>query len=140
MPSCKSKITSLLNHFIIAKSKQMEVIRFGITGGIAVSVQYGCYLLLLYLIKLNAPLSSIMSYLISFCLNFYLSSKFTFRSKPRKKTAVLFALSHLINMTLQSILVIIFSLLIIPQYSLLPALCICFPINYVLVRNALLSN
>lgn len=111
-----------------------EIIRFGITGAIATAIQYGLYVVFVDVVNLPATVSTVISYLLSFVCNFFLSSYFTFRSKPNTKKGLGFACSHLVNMGLQVGLVAVFQLLVGKTLALLPAMAICIPINYLLVR------
>lgn len=123
-----------------ANNKKAEIIRFGVTGVIATCLQYGLYVLFVAILHLSAIVSTVLSYGLSFCANFFLSNFFTFRTSPNGKKAVSFTASHLINLGLQTGLVAIFSHFINPKYALLPAMAICIPCNFFLVRFALKSK
>lgn len=128
--------------FSIRKSENhmAEIFRFIITGTIATAIQYGFYLLFIGVCNFTAILSTIISYCISFTANYFISNTFTFHTRPSRKNAVLFLLSHLINLGMQSLLVPIFSQHLTPAYALLPAMAICVPCNFILVRFSLKSN
>ena len=113
-----------------------EIIRFAITGGIATVLQYGIYVVFHVCIGVKAVPSTLISYAISFVFNFVMSSLFTFQEKPNTRNGVGFVLSHLINMGLQTGLVAIFKGIVGGTLALLPALAICIPVNYILVRYA----
>ncbi len=119
---------------VMGEGRLSEIIRFGITGGIATAIQYGLYVVFVDAVKLPATVSTIVSYLLSFICNFFLSSYFTFNSKPNAKKGLGFACSHLINMGLQVGLVAIFQHIVGNTLALLPAMAICIPVNYLLVR------
>lgn len=121
------------------KQKFYEIIRFGIVGIIATIIHYGIYL------TLNLIIVSWIAYSIgygtSFLCNFYLSNKFTFKTKPTIKKGIGFGLSHFINYVLQVILLSIFIKLGIPdKYAPLPVFCIAVPINFLMVRFVLKSK
>lgn len=97
-------------------------------------LQYGLYVVFVHAVKVPPVPSTLISYSISFIFNFFLSSYFTFRSRPNAKKGLGFTLSHLINMGLQTGLVAIFKGIVGPTLALLPAIGISFPINYALVR------
>ena len=84
--------------------------------------------------------STMISYAISFVANYLLSSFFTFHSDPNAKRGIAFTISHLVNMGMQTGLVAIFKGIVGPTLALLPALAICVPLNYFLVRYALKSD
>lgn len=120
-----------------SKSKYAEIIRFVIVGGIATAIQYAIYLVCLNVVIVSAQLSTIISYCISLMINFILSNVFTFKTKATTKKATGFVISHMINMGLQIMLVSAFSKIIPESYALFPAMMICIPINFILVRLSL---
>ena len=111
-----------------------EIIRFGLVGLVATALQYGIYVVFVDAVKVKAVPSTLISYSISFIANFFLSSYFTFHTRPDARKGVGFALSHLVNMGLQTGMVAIFQQIVGKTLALLPALGICIPINYLLVR------
>ena len=117
-----------------------EIIRFCMVGGLATLIQYGVYVVFVEAVKVPAVPSTMISYAISFIFNFILSSYFTFHKQPNARNGLGFTLSHLINMGLQTGLVAIFKGLTGPTLALLPALAICIPANYVMVRFAFNSK
>lgn len=133
-------ISNLIQRAKISDHKIAKVIRFGITGLIATVIQYAVYLLLLNLFSFSPVLSIVVSYLLSFLANFFLSNFFTFRTTPTKRNALYFTISHLVNLGLQTILISAFSRIINPEYALLPTLAICVPCNFLMVQFSLKSN
>ncbi|MDE7388594.1 MAG: GtrA family protein [Muribaculaceae bacterium] len=131
------QIVSAIQH---SGSKKAEVIRFGITGGIATLLQYVVYLVLVASCSMSPEVSTVVSYVISFAANFFLSNYFTFRTKPNGKRAGSFAASHAINLGMQTVLVWAFTKVMPAEYALLPAMAICIPVNFFLVRFALKSK
>lgn len=123
-----------LKELVMGQSRFSEIVRFGITGGIATAIQYGLYVIFVDAVGLPATVSTIVSYLLSFVCNFFLSSFFTFKSRPNTKKGIGFAFSHMINMGLQVGLVALFQPLVGKTLALLPAMAICIPVNYLLVR------
>lgn len=119
-----------------------EIVRFGMVGGIATVLQYGFYVVFVHAVfgGHKAVVASIISYVLSFIANFFLSSYFTFHTRPNAKKGLGFTLSHLVNMGLQTGLVAIFKEIIGPTLALLPAMGICIPVNYFLVRFAFTSK
>lgn len=114
-----------------------EIKRFIIVGSLAVIIQYLSYLFFLTWLKLSAVYSTTISYLISFIINFLLSNKFTFHTNPNTLHTLFFTLSHLINITLQTLLVAMLTLKLNPKISILVAMIICIPTNFILVRLSL---
>lgn len=111
-----------------------EIIRFCMVGGTATLLQYGIYVVFVDAVHVKAVPSALISYAISFILNYVLSTFFTFKKKPTAFNIVGFVGSHLINMGLQVGLVAIFKGLVGNTLALLPALAICIPVNYLMVR------
>lgn len=122
---------------LTGSSKKAQFVRFGISGIIAVAVQYAVYILSLNILELNPEVSVVLSYTISFAANFLLSSLFTFRSHPNTRRALRFVGCHIINLGLQTGLTATFLPLTGDQLALLPAMSICVPINFFMVRRAL---
>lgn len=125
-----------LAEMIKSRSKRAEGIRFVMVGGFATVLQYGIYVVFVHAVHVPPVVSTMISYAISFIANFFLSSYFTFRSDPNAKKGLAFTLSHLINMGLQTGFVAIFKGIVGPTLALLPAMVICVPINFFLVRYA----
>lgn len=130
------KIKTLIN----GKSRLSEIIRFGIVGGFATILQYGIYVIFVNAVHVKAVPSTLISYAISFLFNFFLSNYFTFHTSPNAKKGLGFTLSHLINMGMQVGLVAIFKGIVGNTLALIPAMAICIPCNYLLVRFALTSR
>lgn len=136
------KIKNFLKEFAESPDRRAEVLRFGLVGVFCTILQYTIYVVFLKFVLTKyiaaAPVvATMISYGISFIANFLLSSFFTFHSNPNAKRGLAFAASHLINLGLQTGLVAIFKELMNPTFALLPALVICVPTNYFLVRFAL---
>lgn len=129
-----------LKKLINGDSRLSEIVRFSLVGGLATVLQYAFYVIFVNVVHVRAVPSSMISYALSFIVNFFLSSYFTFHSRPNAKKGVGFTLSHLFNMGLQTGLVAIFKGIVGPTLALLPAMAICIPVNYLLVRFAFTSR
>jgi len=129
-----------LKALINGEGRISEIVRFGIVGGIATLLQYGIYVVFVNAVGVPAVPSTLISYGISFIFNFILSNYFTFHTNPNAKKGLSFALSHLINMGMQVGLVAIFKGIVGPTLALIPAMAICIPCNYCLVRFALTNK
>lgn len=125
---------------INSNSRFSEIIRFGMVGALATVLQYGFYVIFVHAVGVKAVPSSMISYALSFIFNFFLSSYFTFHTRPDAKKGIGFTLSHLFNMGLQTGLVAIFQQIVGKTLALLPAMAICIPVNYLLVRFAFTSK
>lgn len=129
-----------IKSFLKDDGRKAEVIRFALVGGFCTLLQYGMYVVFLHAVGVPAVVSTMISYAISFVANFLLSSFFTFHSDPNAKKGLAFAASHLVNMGMQTGLVAIFKGIVGPTLALLPALAICVPLNYFMVRFAFKSR
>lgn len=129
-----------LIRWVNSSSKLAELVRFGMVGSFCTVLQYGVYVVFAVAVGLPATVSTVISYAISFVANFFLSSLFTFKKKANPKRGLAFAMSHLINMGLQTGFVAIFNLILPKELALLPALGICIPINYIMVRFSFTSR
>ena len=110
-----------------------EIVRFGVVGVVATAIQYGIYWLLLGC--LSATVANTAGYLVSFACNFILTTLFTFRVRPDRRKAAGFALSHVVNWTLQSLCLNVFLWLGVPkEWAPLPMFAVCVPVNFLLVR------
>lgn len=117
-----------------------ELVRFGMVGGLCTVLQYGIYVTFVNAVHVPAVPSTLISYAISFIVNFILSSVFTFHSKANARKGLAFTMSHVINMGMQTGMVAIFKGIVGPTLALLPALGICVPLNYLMVRFAFTSK
>lgn len=140
-------IKEKINQIDLAKRQKLgEVIRFGIVGGIATVLQYVIYLAMMptlaYFVPalssndhLLATVSNTVAYVISFIFNFIASTRYTFKVKANAKRGAGFTLSHIVNYSLQTLFLNLFvGLGLMKQIAMIPTLCICIPINFLLVR------
>lgn len=76
-----------------------------------------------------------IGYGISFLCNFYLSSKYTFKSKASIKKGIGFGISHAINYLIHITLLSVFIKIgINEELAPIPIFAIAIPINFILVR------
>lgn len=121
-----------------------EIVRFGIVGVLATALQYAIYLAMLPFLEALVPswgehtwvtVANTVAYLISFAFNFVASTRYTFKVKANAKRGAGFVLSHAVNYSMQTLFLNVFVLLgLTRQIAMLPTLCICVPVNFVLVR------
>ena len=123
----------MLRHLKKTPQKYLEILRFGIVGVLATAIHYIVYYILLYICSVNIAYS--IGYVVSFCFNLILSSRFTFKSNLTIKKSVGFGLSHLFNYLLQ-IIVLNICVGVGIQEKIAPVLvyAVCIPINFLLVR------
>ena len=81
------------------RDKFWQFVRFGVVGTISSAIHYGVYCLVL--LVANANISFTAGYAVGFICNYFLTTFFTFRSKPSSHNAIGFGFSHLINYLLE---------------------------------------
>ena len=138
-------IQQKINNMDEAKRQKLgEVVRFGIVGGLATVLQYVIYLAMMpvlahFIPKMGdhtlATTSNTIAYIISFIFNFIASTRYTFKVKANAKRGAGFTLSHVVNYSMQTLCLNLFvGLGMLKQWAMIPTLCICIPINFLLVR------
>ena len=125
----KEKIRTIIEH----NPRLFEFVKFGIVGCTSLVILYVIYYILLKFIGHN--LAYTIGYIFSFICNYYLTVKFTFKTRASKKNGAGFAISHIINYVMQVCLLNFFINLNIPkQIAPIPVFAICVPTNFVMVR------
>ena len=126
------------------REKLGEVIRFGIVGGLATVLQYVIYLAMMPVLNHFIPqmgdhslatTANTIAYIVSFIFNFIASTRYTFKVKANAKRGAGFTLSRVVNYSGQTIGVNrCVGLGLAKQWAMIPTLCICIPVNFLLVR------
>lgn len=119
--------------------KYAQFIRFCINGCLAVTIQYVVYWLLLYAWPAEGGLwtniAYTLSYIVSFCCNFVLTSYWTFHSRPSWKRLTGFGGSHIINFFLQIAFLNMYMWIGIPrQFAAILAMGSAVPVNFLMLR------
>ena len=138
-------IKQKINNMDEAKRQKLgEVVRFGTVGGLATVLQYVIYLAMMpvlahFIPKMGdhtlATTSNTIAYVVSFIFNFIASTRYTFKVKANAKRGAGFTLSHVVNYSMQTLCLNLFvGLGMLKQWAMIPTLCICIPINFLLVR------
>lgn len=138
-------IKNKINNMDDSKREKLgEVIRFGIVGGLATVLQYGIYLAIMPVLSHFIPqlgdhtlatAANTIAYVVSFIFNFIASTRYTFKVKANAKQGAGFTLSHVVNYSMQTICLNLFvGLGLAKQWAMIPTLCICIPVNFLLVR------
>lgn len=110
-----------------------QVIRFGIVGLAATAIQAVLYQVLVG--WLRAELANAIAYVVSFIFNYVASTRFTFRVKSSARRGAGFLLSHLINFTLQTLILhLSIRLGLTERWAMVPMFVITVPVNFLLVR------
>ncbi len=110
-----------------------EAVRFGIVGVLATALHYGIYLALRTVIPVYVAFT--VGYVLSFLLNFYLTSRFTFGASPTWKRFTGMVGAHIMNYLLQTSLLWLFIHVRVPEvWAPIPMYAIAVPVNFLLVR------
>ena len=140
---CNMNIKNKINNMDDAKREKLgEVIRFGIVGGLATILQYVIYLAMMPALTHFIPnmgdhslATTAIAYIVSFIFNFIASTRYTFKVKANAKRGAGFTLSHIVNYSMQTLCLNLFvGLGLAKQLAMIPTLCICIPVNFLLVR------
>lgn len=134
--------------------KYGQFLRFCINGCLAVAIQYAVYMLLLQLFGTDAAvlptdgagdsilnttskanIAYAVSYFVSFCCNFIITSYWTFHSRPSWKRLTGFGGSHIINFFIQLGFLNIYLWLGVPkEWAALLAMGSAVPINFMMLH------
>lgn len=115
------------------QEKFWQFVRFTIVGTVSSLIHYGVYCLVL--MTANANISFTAGYAVGFVCNYFLTTFFTFRSKPSSKNAVGFSFSHLINYLLEIGLLNLFLWIGAGEFlAPLMVLIIVVPINFLILH------
>jgi len=115
------------------KEEAGRIVRFGITGSLSTLIHYGAYLLALR--WLNATLAYTAGYGVGLCVNYVLTTFFTFHRQPSRKNAAGFAASHVVNYLLEiGVLNLFIFLGMSEQLSGILTLIVVVPVNFLILR------
>ena len=115
------------------KDRLGEVIRFSITGVASTVTTYIVYYICLF--WLNPTVSFTFGYIVAMCVNYLLTTAFTFKVKATAKNAVGFLISNGINYVLCAFFLNLFIWCGVGEkIAPIPMYAICIPINFVIVR------
>jgi len=110
-----------------------RILRFGITGTLSTLVHYGAYLLALRWV--NATLAYTAGYGVGLCLNYALTTFFTFKKQPSKRNAMGFVGSHIVNYLLEiGVLNTLIWLGTDERLAGILTLIVVVPINFLILR------
>lgn len=119
--------------------KYGQFLRFCINGCLAVAIQYIVYMFLLWIFpegsELWTNIAYAVSYFVSFCCNFIITSYWTFHSRPSWKRLTGFGGSHIVNFFLQLGFLNLYLWLGIPkEWAALLAMGSAVPINFMMLH------
>ena len=119
------------------REKLMQFARFCIAGTLAAGVHYAVY----YAMQLLLPggfwltVDYTVGYIVSLVCNFFLTTYFTFRSRPSAGKAAGFGFSHVVNYTLHIVLFNLFMAIGIHRLvSPVLVLMVAVPTNFLILR------
>lgn len=123
-----------LNKLNTSNNKKAQFIRFCINGCLAVAIQYIVYLILIYF-NVNEFIANTVGYFISFCCNFFITSYWTFKSRPSLKKLGGFGSSHIVNYFIQQGFLALYLWIGVPKwFAALFAMGSAVPINFALLH------
>ena len=110
-----------------------QFMRFCVNGGVSAGIHYGVYVVAMHFIQLDLAYS--VGYVISFIYNFFMTSYWTFHSRPTWKRLMGFSGSHALNYLIHVVLFHLFTMwgvhrLLAPVLVLLVAV----PTNFFVLR------
>lgn len=110
-----------------------RIVRFGITGSLSTLVHYGAYLLALLWMAPTAAYT--VGYGVGLCVNYVMTTFFTFKKHPSKKNAAGFVVSHIINYLLEiGILNLFLFYGMEKRLAGILVLIVVVPINFLILR------
>ena len=114
-------------------SKYGQFLRFCVNGVLAVAIQYAVYWVLIKWINVNIAYT--LSYIVSFCCNFVITSYWTFHSSPSWKRLIGFGSSHIVNFFVQLGFLNLYLWLGIPkEWAALLAMGSAVPVNFAMLH------
>lgn len=120
-----------------------QLIKFGLTGGVATALHYVVYALGLYIFGFSAGLSTAIGYFAGSVLSYVVNYKFTFKSNADHKTALtLFYIMVILAGTLNTLIVAFAADLsnIDPWVSQILATAVVFIVNFIVSRKWVFTN
>lgn len=121
------------NNMMKDKEKYAQFVRFCANGVLAVAIQYGVYLLLVQWI--NPFAANTVGYVVSFCVNFIVTSYWTFRSRPSWRKLAGFGGSHIVNYLCQQAFLALFLWAgVAKEYAAILAMGSAVPVNFMILR------
>ena len=110
-----------------------RIVRFGITGSLSTLIHYGVYLLAL--LWMNATPAYTIGYGVGLCVNYVMTTYFTFKEHPSKKNAAGFIFNHVVSYLLEiGMLNLMINRGINEQIAGILTLMIVIPISFMILR------
>lgn len=119
------------------REKLMQFVRFCIVGTVAAAIHYAVYYLLQLVTEggLWLTVDYTAGYLVSLVCNFFMTTYFTFRSRPSAGKVAGFGFSHVVNYTLHIVLFNLFMALGVHRLvAPVLVLMVAVPTNFLILR------
>ena len=115
-------------------SKELgRIVRFGITGSLSTLIHYGAYLIAL--IWMVPTIANTVVNGVGLCVNYVMTTFFTFKEHPSKKNAAGFVASHIVNYLLEiGILNLFLYYGMEKRLAGILVLIVVVPINFLILR------
>ncbi|WP_405570288.1 GtrA family protein [Streptomyces sp. NBC_01167] len=115
-----------------------QMVRFALVGGVNTGTYYGLYLILLTWLPYVA--AHVVAFLLSMIGSFFLSSYFTYRTRPTWRKFLLFPLTNAANfvVTTTGVYVLVDVLHFATHYAPLISAAAAIPITFVVSRTIML--
>lgn len=131
--------TNIIVMYLITKIKHLNkpFFRFVLTGGLNTLIYYLIYLYFYQNIKLIYIESHLIAFLGSAFISFFLTTYYTFKSKPTYKKFIKFPLTFLPNLIISTVLtfLLVDMLEINKTYASLIAMIISIPITFIISKK-----
>ncbi len=119
------------------REKLMQFVRFCIVGTVAAAIHYAVYYLLQLVTEggLWLTVDYTAGYLVSLVCNFFMTTYFTFRSRPSAGKVAGFGFSHVVNYALHIVLFNLFMALGVHRLvAPVLVLMVAVPTNFLILR------
>ncbi|MFV2119578.1 GtrA family protein [Streptomyces sp. Act-28] len=116
-----------------------QIVRFGLVGVVNTGTYYGCYLLLLAC-GLPYVAAHVVAFLLSMVGSFFLTSRFTYRTRPTWRKFLLFPLTNAANfvITTAGVWLLVDVAGLSSRYAPLLAAAAAIPVTFVVSRTIML--
>ncbi|WP_079124846.1 GtrA family protein [Streptomyces lushanensis] len=117
---------------------RVQLFRFALVGVVNTGTYYGCYLALLS--RLPYVVSHVVAFLLSMVGSFFLTSRFTYRTRPTWRKFLLFPLTNAANfvITTSGVYLLVDVLRLGSRYAPLIAAAAAVPFTFVVSRTIML--
>ncbi|MFE1960113.1 GtrA family protein [Streptomyces sp. NPDC059479] len=117
---------------------RVQLLRFALVGVVNTGTYYACYLALLN--RLPYVVSHVLAFLLSMVGSFFLTSRFTYRTRPTWRKFLLFPLTNAANfvITTSGVYLLVDVMRLSSRYAPLIAAAAAVPVTFVVSRTIML--